>query len=295
MAGDMRTSSVFCLNASPSTPIFLPLSTQRVSDDFFDEPVHLLGVDPLDFLEQAEVVTQLLGNLDEGAQVFGEATSAKAKRGIQEFAADARVHAHAVGHFLHVGAGGFAKDRNGVDVGNFQGQKRIGRVLDQFRGIDVRDDDRRVEGRINFLHGLHRPLGANPHHHPVGLHQVLDGEAFAQKFGIADHVEVHPGLAVALDRFGDLFAGLDRDGAFVHHDLVARHGAGDFARDALDETQIHRAIGWGGVGTAMKMISDRSTPSAVLDVKCSRPAATFFLTLPPGPARKWASRRPAAA
>ena len=35
----------------------------------------------------------------------------------------------------------------------------------------------------------------------------------------------------------------------------------------------------GGVGTAMKMTSDFSTPSDVLAVKDNRPSATFFLTI----------------
>ena len=36
--------------------------------------------------------------------------------------------------------------------------------------------------------------------------------------------------------------------------------------------------GKGGVGTAMKITSDFSTPSAVLVVKLRRPAAAFFFT-----------------
>ena len=36
--------------------------------------------------------------------------------------------------------------------------------------------------------------------------------------------------------------------------------------------------GCGGVGTAMKITSDFWTPSAVLSVNASRPAATFFFT-----------------
>ena len=35
---------------------------------------------------------------------------------------------------------------------------------------------------------------------------------------------------------------------------------------------------WGGVGTAMKITSEFSTPSAVVWVKLNRPAATFFRT-----------------
>ena len=42
--------------------------------------------------------------------------------------------------------------------------------------------------------------------------------------------------------------------------------------------------GNGGVGTAMKMMSDASTPSVVLVVNLSRPSAAFFSTssLSPG-------------
>src|SRR5881409_664724 len=64
MAGLSRTSSVFCLKARPSTPIFLSLSTQSVSVIFLTKR-YLPRVDALDFLEQGEVVTELLGNLDE--------------------------------------------------------------------------------------------------------------------------------------------------------------------------------------------------------------------------------------
>ena len=96
----------------------------------------------LDLLEQAEIIADLLGDLDEGAQVLGKAASAEAQRRIQEPPADAVVHAHAVGHFLHIGAGRLAQDGDGVDIGDLQRQKGIGRVLDQLRRVDVRDNDR---------------------------------------------------------------------------------------------------------------------------------------------------------
>ena len=84
--------------------------------------------------------------------------------------------------FLHVRAGGFADVGDGVDVGNFQREKRIGRVLDEFGGIDVGDDDGRVERRVNLLHRRDGPLRADADDHAVRLHQIADGKTFAQKF-----------------------------------------------------------------------------------------------------------------
>ncbi len=126
----------------------------------------------------------------------------------------------AVGHLLHVRAGGFADGGDGVDVGNLQREKRIRRVLDEFGGIDVGDDNRRVERRVNLLHGRDRPLRADADDHAVGLHQIADGKTFAEKFRIADDIKFHLRLAITLDGLGHLFAGLDRHGAFVHDDLV---------------------------------------------------------------------------
>src|SRR5208283_373116 len=171
---------------------------ERVGD-FFEEPVHLLGVDALDFLEQPEIVTDLLGDLDEGAEVLRETTAAKADAGVEKAAADAFVHPHAGGNFLHVRPGRFAERGDGVDVGNFERQKRIGGVLDEFGGIDVGDDDGRVERRVNLLHHRGGTLRTDTDDNPVRFHQVADGKTFAQKFGVADHIKVHLRPAIAFN------------------------------------------------------------------------------------------------
>ena len=165
---------------------------ERVGD-FFDEAVHLVGVDALDFLEQLEIVADLLGNFDERAQVLRKTTAAETDAGVEEPAADALVQADALGDFLHVRAGGLADVGDGVDVGNFQREKGIRRVLDEFGGVDVGDDDRRVERRVNLLHRGDGPLRADADDHAVGLHQIADGKTFAEKFGIADDVKFHLG------------------------------------------------------------------------------------------------------
>ena len=93
-------------------------------------------------------------------KILRKTTAAEADAGVEKPAADALVQADARGDFLHIRAGGLANGGDGVDVGNFQREKGIRRVLDQFGGIDVGDDDRRVERRVNFLHRRNRPLRA---------------------------------------------------------------------------------------------------------------------------------------
>ena len=70
-------------------------------------------------------------------------------------------------------------------------------------------------------------------------------------------------------------------------------GQGDLVLSRTDRTaEMVRVLG--SMGTAMKITSDLSTPSAVLVVKLRRPAAAFFFTSASSPARKWECRLPAA-
>ena len=71
IAGDMRISSVFCLKARPRTPMVLSLIT-RAYRRSAHEALHLLGVDLLDFTQEREIVTELLGDFDKRAQVLRE-------------------------------------------------------------------------------------------------------------------------------------------------------------------------------------------------------------------------------
>src|SRR5579862_2078492 len=90
---------------SEHADFFVLQHPERV-DDFLYEALHLGGVDFLDLFKQSEIITDLLGNFDEGAEVLGEATSAKSKGRIQETTADALVHAHAVRHLMDICSGG---------------------------------------------------------------------------------------------------------------------------------------------------------------------------------------------
>src|SRR5206468_3398051 len=106
------------LESQPEDADALVFEDPKGLHDLFDEAVHLLAVDSLDLFQKPKIVADLLGDLDEGAQVLGKTTAAEAERRIKEAAANALVHAHAVGDFLDIRAGGLADDGDGVDVGD---------------------------------------------------------------------------------------------------------------------------------------------------------------------------------
>src|SRR5581483_9821196 len=221
---------------------FLVLEHPERVGNLFDETVHLFGVDFLDLLQQAKIITDLLGDLDERAEILGKTTAAKPERSIEKTPPNAVVHAHAIGDFLHIGTRRLTEDGDGVNIGNLQRQKRVGGVLDQFRRIDVGNDQRRLEGCISLLQGGNRALRTHADDDAVGLHQVLDGEAFAQELRVAYDIEFDFGFAIALDGFGDFIARFDRDGAFVDNDFITGHGGSDLARNLLDEAQVDGTI-----------------------------------------------------
>ena len=116
-------------------------------------------------------------------------------------------------------------------------------MFDQFGGIDVGDEDRRVERLIDFFHERQAAVAVAADDDAVGLHQIGHGAAFAQEFGIADHIEVGVGV-VALDRIGDFLAGFDRHRAFIHDDAVFiwLENTGDLAGYPFDKAQVHAAV-----------------------------------------------------
>ena len=243
IATEERISSVSGLKVRPQTAIFLSRKTQSVSRIAFKEALLLRGVDPLHFLQQVERNAELFADRDEGGDVLRKTGAAVADAGVEKIAPDPPVHADAVGDFLDIRAARFADRGDGVDVGNLEREKGIGGVLDQLGAVDIGDENRRHERLVNFLHQVDRALALRADDDPVRVHQVGHGAAFAQEFRIAHDVEFGAVSVVALDRFGDFFAGFHRHGALIDDDAIIGQDAGDFARDFFDETEIDAAVG----------------------------------------------------
>ena len=148
-------------------------------------PHHLLPV--LGHLGQPEMLAQV----DQVQDVFLEAGTAEADRRFQELGADAAVRADGVRHFVHVRTGRFAQGRDRVDRRHALSQERVGGQLRQLGAPEVRRQDPFARDPVGVnrrqrLHGLGR-LAADQH--AIGVQQVLDGGAFGQELGVAQHVE----------------------------------------------------------------------------------------------------------
>jgi hypothetical protein len=133
------------------------------------------------------------------AGVLGKARPAIAGAGMQELVADPPVEAHALGHFLHVGADALAQRGDLVDEGDLRGQKGVGGVFDHLRRFQIGGDDREIaqeERAVDLGHDLGRALGLDADDHAVGPHEIVDRRALAQEFGVRGDVEL--GVRVGL-------------------------------------------------------------------------------------------------
>ncbi len=84
-----------------------------------------------------------------------------------------------------------------------------------------------------MFHHFDGTRGGGAYHHAVGFHKVFNSNAFAQKFGIGDHVE-----EFCAEIFGEdgvyFFGGADGYGAFIHDDGIVLDHAAQLPRYAED-------------------------------------------------------------
>ena len=123
-------------------------------------------------------------------------------------------------------------------------------MFDELGAVNIGNEDWCHEWFVQLLHQVDSVLALRANHNAIRMHEIGNCTTFAQKFGIADDVEVCAVTIVSLDRFSHLFACFHRHRAFVHDHPIIRQHARDFARDFLEKAQIDIAIsllwGWNG-------------------------------------------------
>src|SRR5207247_6663656 len=67
--------------------------------------------------------------------------------------------------------------------------------------------------------------------------------AYAQKFGVADHIEVSAMAVLSFNRFGHFLARFHGHCALVNYHTIISQNSGDFSRNFFKKTQIDIAIG----------------------------------------------------
>ena len=155
--GASRMSSVFGLNASPSSATFLPAERAEVPLELRDH-APLLQLVHLDHRRQElEVVARVRRELLQRERVLREARAAVADPGAQEVRAEPAVEPDALRDLDDVGAGRLADVRDLVDERDPRHQERVRGELDHLGRVDVAADDRRVERLVERRDARRRP------------------------------------------------------------------------------------------------------------------------------------------
>lgn len=244
----------------------LALQAAHLADELVDDDLPLAGVDVDGGLQDGHGVVVLASSADQSGRVLTKAAAAPAGPGVEEAAADAGVHADARGDFFDVRAYPLAQARDFVGEADLEGQEGVRGVLDHLRalqggvhhgGAGVRLGPRGAGGRCERLldergvqagHDL-QGVGVAAQDDAVGVEAVLQGGAFPQEFGVADHAVPFVAVAgrVVLEEALHVVAGADGHGGFVDDDLrVPVEVRREFLGGAGDVLQIRRAVLAGG-------------------------------------------------
>src|SRR5579863_1541942 len=175
--------------------------------NLFEEAVDALFIDALGGFKNVEVHADGSCEMHERLQIFREAESAEAESSLQKLPTDARVEAHGVSHFIHVGADAFAKVGEHIGVADLERKERIGSVLDQFGAVDGGDEKWRVSGggaavlmnrarefsfenrAINLPHLSSGCLVFDTNDDSIGMKEIFDRCTFAQEFRVGNDVK----------------------------------------------------------------------------------------------------------
>ena len=190
------------VNARPRDRDARSLRNPQSLVDIFEEAVDALFVDALGSFEDLKIDAD--GSCEmheglEGLEIFREAEAAEAQASTKELAANAGIEPHGLRDFFHIRANFFAEVGDNVGVADFQGEERIGRMLDQLRAVDGGDQERgsrairaemfvnraaelALENRaIDLAHLSGGGLDFHAYDDAVRMKEIPDGGAFAKE------------------------------------------------------------------------------------------------------------------
>ena len=238
-----RMSSVFGLKASPSTAMTRPSRGSRTFRMSATSRWTPLAVHVHHRPERAELAAERGRRLDQGVGVLREARAAVPEAGVQERGADPRVEAHPLHHLVDVAAGELAQVGDLVDEGDLRGQERVGRVLDDLGRVDVRDDHRPLERRVELEQRHRHLLAGRADDDPVGAELSSIAEPSRRNSGFETTSKLTGRRPVALDDRPHQVARAHRHRGLVDDDLVAVERLGDAVGDLLDGGEVGLAGG----------------------------------------------------
>mmetsp|Transcript_5034 Transcript_5034/g.14298 ORF Transcript_5034/g.14298 Transcript_5034/m.14298 type:complete len:451 (+) Transcript_5034:158-1510(+) len=176
--------------------------------------------------------------VDEVEDVLLEARAAEPDGGLEEAPADPVVLADGAADLGHVGPGGLAQGRDGVDGRNALGEEGVGHELGQLGRPKVGGEDVvpldpvGVDAGELLGCGDARGILLPADEDAVGLHEVVDGGALGEELRVGQHLELEA-LLVDLEDAADGLGGTDGDGRLLDNDLVGGRDLGNLTSAQL--------------------------------------------------------------
>src|SRR5260370_31151254 len=107
-------------------------------------------------------------------------------------------------------------------------------MFDELGAANISHKDRCHEWLINLLHEIDGMLALRSNHDAIRMHQVCNRTAFAQKFRIADNIEVGAVAVISFYRFSHFFSPFHWLCApVVNHSIILTYRS-DLPRDFLE-------------------------------------------------------------
>ncbi len=199
--GASRRSSVLGLNARPQSAKRRPSSepprifrSLRTNSDF------CRSLTDFNRLQDFRGIADLARRADQRLDVLWKARAAVAGTRVDETVTDAWIGADADADLLDIRTDPLGDVGQFIHETDLGGQHGVGRVLGEFRGADVHDDQPIVIARKGIVQRAQQFSGARivgADDDPIGLHEILDGGAFLQKFRDSPPRRTQPSIAVA--------------------------------------------------------------------------------------------------
>ena len=208
---------------------------EHLAHHLLREPLLLVVVHEDDLIPVRGALVEAVGfaEVDEVQNVLLEARAAESDGGLEEAATDPVVLADGAADLRHIGAGGLAQCRDGVDGRHALGEEGVGHELGQLGrpqvgGQDVlRVDPVGVDAGELLGGGDALGILLAADEDAVGLHEVVDGGTLGEELRIGQYLELEA-LLVDLEDAADGLGRADGDGRLLHDDLVGRRDLGNF-------------------------------------------------------------------
>ena len=137
--GALRKSSVFGLNASPSSATVESSKLPSNCTEFLNHGQTLISIDVDNGAQELRVRAARRCHVNESPHVFGEAGAPPADAGVKEMVTDSMVVPHTASNIFDVGAEAFADCSNLVYERDARRQEGVRSVFDHLGGTDVSD------------------------------------------------------------------------------------------------------------------------------------------------------------